>query len=390
MKTNFRKIELHQLFDEIRKQNSMKKDFIVPSKCLSMKNGKLIIDNIDENLNLKKILSDIKINLSDEFCKTIFEPTSVFHSQLSEKLNIPKKYYDKLNTIENISLLDENVNYWLRKIKTNYLIRTFIDKNKEEYCVRAILSDKYRIIDNFDVLIAVLDAVKQSDVDIRIDEKACDITDKRMYVRFICPEIEIKAPELLKNYTKPDGSGNKNNSIISGFVISNSEVGLGSLTIIPRAKVLACSNGLILTKEKFSQIHLGAKLEEYTEIKWSEQTKELNYELIVSQIKDFINRIVSKEYLVKSIEQITKSNIELENPIEYLSNVCNHFNISEEKKNDILKYFLRGSINTSFGLSSALTYYAHSKADADEQYELEMAALEICENPNIFNSTSKN
>jgi hypothetical protein len=389
MKTTLRKIELPELVKELQKQNLMKKDFVVPSKCLSMKNGKLVIENIDRSSNLKEILSDINIGISDEFCKTVFEPIGVFHNQLAEKLNIPKKYYDKLNTDEHISLLDENVNYWFKNVKSNYLIRTFIDKNEEQGVVRSILSDRFRIIDNYDILIAVLEAIRQSDINIRIDENGCDISDKRMYIRFICPEIEMKAPELLKNYIKPDGSGNKNDSIISGFVITNSEVGLGSLTISPRAKVLACSNGLILTKEKFSQVHLGGRLDEYSEIKWSESTKQINFELIISQVKDYINRFASKEYLGNSISKLIENNKQLENPIDSVSNVCSYFNISEEKQKDILTYFMRGCDNTSFGLSSALTYYAHSKADADEQYELEMAALEICENPTIFDKPFK-
>lgn len=381
MNTNLRKAELPVLVQELQKQNLMKKDFVVPSKCLSMKDGKLLIQNHDGSSELQKILTDINVVTSEEFIsQTILDPIGVFHSQVAEKLNIPKRYYDKMNTQAHLPILDQNVSYWLKNEKTSYLIRTFIDKEEKSGVVRSLLSDRFRVIDNYDILLAVLAAVKETGLNIQIDENGCDVTDKRMYVRFICPEIEIKAPELLKNYRKPDGDGSKNDSIISGFVITNSEVGFGTLSISPRAKVLVCSNGLIATKEKFSQVHLGGKMEQYSVIKWSENTKQKNLELIISQVKDYIIRFASSDFLGESIAKMIEKNKELEHPSDAVSNVCNSLNISEEKQKDILSFFMKGGDSTSFGLSSAITYYAHAKADADEQYDLEMAALDVVEN----------
>jgi len=385
MNTNLRKSGLPELVQELQKQTLLKKDFVVPSKCLSMKDGKLVIQNHDGSTELQKILNDINVRTSEDFIShTVLEPIGVFHNQIAEKLGIPKRYYDKMNTTEHLPILDENVSYWLKQEKTSYLLRTFIDKEEKSGVVRSLLSDRFRVIDNYDILLAILAAVKETGLNIEIDTNGCDITDKRMYIRFICPEIEIKAPELLKNYRKPDGDGSKNDSIISGFVITNSEVGFGTLSISPRAKVLVCSNGLISTKEKFSQVHLGGKMEQYSEIKWSENTKQKNLELIISQVKDYIIRFASAEFLGESIAKYIEKNKELEYPSDAVSNFCNSLNISEEKQRDILSFFMKGGDSTSFGLSSAITYYAQAKADADEQYDLELAALDVVENISAY------
>lgn len=385
MNTNLRKAELPELVQELQKQTLLKKDFVVPSKCLSMKDGKLVITNHSENESLQKILNEINIGFSEEInIQTVLDPIGVFHNQVSEKLNIPKRYYDKMNVPEDLEILDKNVSYWLKKEKGNYLLRTFIDKEEKSGVVRSFLSDRFKVIDNYDILLAVLSAVKETGLNIQIDASGCDISDKRMYLRFICPDIEIKAPELLKKYRKPDGSGEQNDSIISGFVVANSEVGCGQLSISPRAKVLVCSNGLIATKEKFAQVHLGGKMEQYSEIKWSESTKQKNLELIISQVKDYVIRFSSAEFLGESISKLIEKNKELEFPSDAVMNVCTSLNISDEKQKDILSFFMKGGDTTSFGLSSAITYYAHAKADSDEQFDLEFAALDVIENVEAY------
>lgn len=377
MKTNIRKVELPELVQELQKQQLIKKDFIVPSHCLSMVNGMLVVSNNEENAALQAILNEI--NISHELTtQAHLNPIGVCHTQISEKLGIPKRYYDKMNVSEHLHILDSNVTYWMHQSKSNYMLRAFVDKEEQIGVVRALLSDRFRAIDNYDILLAVLAAIKESGINIQIDPNGCDITDKRMYARFVCPEIEINAPELLKNYKSPiGGSGH---GIVSGFVITNSEVGFGTLSISPRAKILACSNGLVTTKEKFSQVHLGGKIEQYSSIQWSDETKQKNLELIIAQIKDYIIRFCSAEFLGESIAKIIEQNQELQHPTDAVVNICNKLSISEEKQSDILNYFIKSGDMTSFGLSQSLTYFAHAKADADEQYDIEIASLEVVDN----------
>lgn len=381
MRTNVRKVELPELVNELQKQDMMKKDFVVPSSCIIMENGNLIVLNNDGSETLQKILNEINISSSDELIShTELTPIGVFHSQVAEKLGIPKRYYDKMNTDSHIKILDNNVTYWLKESKSNFMLRTFLDKDEKFGVVRALLSDRFRVIDNYDILLAVLSAIRETGLNIKIDENGCDITDKRMYVRFICPDVEIQAPELLKNYKKPDGSNNVGTGIVSGFVITNSEVGFGTMSISPRAKVLVCNNGLVVTKEKFSQVHLGAKLEQYSTVEWSEGTKQKNLELIISQIKDYVIRFSSAEFLGESISSLIEKNKELEYPTDAVVNICNKLSITEEKQKDILNFFIKSGDMSSFGLSQSLTYFAHAKANADEQYEIETSSIEVVNN----------
>ena len=371
-----RKGSLADLVNELKSQNLQKKDFVIPARMLSMQNGKLIVNNYDENPDLIKLLGEVGIT-SPESGKLELDVLDVLHGNLSDKLEIPRKYYNKIMLEK--KLLDENVSYWLNKKKENVFLRTFINKEENKGFGRAMLSDRYNVIDNFDVLFACLEAVKDSGLKLEIEDGGCDLSENRMYLRFINPNIEIQAPELLKNYKSPKGDGaNVGDGIISGFVISNSEVGQGSFNISPRAVVLKCKNGMVFKDDAFGKVHLGAKMEKYSQIDWSEETKRKNYELIMSQVKDAIKKFTSEDFLAQKINQLNDyAKQELAYPLDTVRNVTKTLNLSEEKERSILDFFMKGNDYSVMGVSQAITFYAHETKDADEAFDLEMAAVDM-------------
>jgi hypothetical protein len=377
-----RQINLHEFVQELKRENLQKKDFVIPSNNLIFRDGKLVVINQSNNEQLRSILQQTGIGYSSDISggEMTLDCLPVFHSQVAEKLGIPKKYYDKMLSDEkgkHVPILDQNVSYWFNNNNSKYLLRSFVDKEEKSGVARALLSDRFKIIDNYDVLLAVLAAVKESGMNLEVDESGCDITEKRMYMRFICPEIEINAPELLKNYHL-NSERVTNHGIVSGFVISNSEVGLGTLSIAPRAKILACKNGMIKTDERFARTHLGGKVEEYKQIEWSEETRQKNYELIIAQVKDAIKAYTNKDYLGNWVSDlITKGTKPLEHPLDCVKNVSSALKISEEKEKEILNFFIKSADFTGFGVTQAITLFAHTKADADEQYELEKASVSV-------------
>jgi hypothetical protein len=231
-------------------------------------------------------------------------------------------------------------------------------------------------------MLATLDAIRESGIYVQIESG--DITDTKFYMRFVCPDIEMDAPDILKNYRVPDGSTG-GNGIISGFVISNSETGNGKFSISPRAVVLACRNGMIFKNDAFQKTHLGSKMEEYTTIDWSEETRQKNYELVCSQVKDAIKYYASEEYLGAKIhELIEKGNKELNHPIETIKNVSKHLSISEDKESSILNYFIKSGDTNAFGVTQALTYFAQHNASPEERYEIESESVMILDSIEEF------
>ena len=160
---------------------------------------------------IEYIAGDIQVKGED----TLFKISDLAHEQIGEKLEIPRGYYRKMRS-EYPELLQTNVNSWLgKKTKTKYLLRTFKYEGVDNIC-RAMLSNSYNIIDNYDVLIAALEAIDAMGVHVEITK--AQVTDRRMYLHVTCPEIQIEANELLKDYKGREGLG-VGNGIISGLVI---------------------------------------------------------------------------------------------------------------------------------------------------------------------------
>ena len=293
-----RQTTLAELVTELKNQNLQKKDFVVPANLLSMENGKLVVNNYSSNDSLQRLLLEVGI-VSADSGKLVLNCLPILHQNLSDKCDIPRKYYNRIQGLCDQNLIDNNVTYWLKNMKGNVFLRTFINKQENEGYARALLSDRYNVIDNFDVLFATLEAVKDSGLNLNIEDNGCDLSESKMYVRFVAPDIEINAPDLLKNYKNPKGNSGVGDGIISGFVVTNSELGQGSFSISPRAVVLKCKNGMVFKNDAFGKIHLGSKMEQYSQIDWSEETKRKNYELIQAQVKDAVKVFTSEDFLAK-------------------------------------------------------------------------------------------
>jgi len=81
--------------------------------------------------------------------------TPLARRQLAEKLKIPHAYFERMRT-EQPELLDRNVNAWLeREEGERQLLRTLDGK------VRAVLSERYRRPDNYDLLEHVLPTLQR-------------------------------------------------------------------------------------------------------------------------------------------------------------------------------------------------------------------------------------
>ena len=138
-------------------------------------------------------------------------------------------------------------------------------------------------------------------------------------------------------------------------------------------------------EDAFQRKHLGAELDEFSQIIWSDETRDKNRELIISQIKDRIKQYIDPAYLGAKINKLERlASKELQHPHDTVQNVCSSLNLSEGAEKSILDYFLKGADASPFGVAQAVTYYAHKDADADERFELEAQSVKIMERIDEF------
>src|SRR5690606_36497407 len=94
----------------------------------------------------------------------LYLPTEIFDQGLADKLGIPLPYLRRLRA-ERPGLYAANVNVWLETDERRFLVRALRGTGDGAGVVRAFLSDRYKIIDNLDVLMATLDGVRLAGVD---------------------------------------------------------------------------------------------------------------------------------------------------------------------------------------------------------------------------------
>lgn len=204
-----------------------------------------------------------------------FELTGWAISQLCNKLAIPSEYLQRCSK----PLQQQNILHWLNAYNSKK-IRTWLLRCKENK-IRAILSDRYSVVNNSDVLTMV---------------ESFGITDD---IEFNLTNNMIRFSFLNKEKIPVDGGYRIGVSII------NSEVGIHRIEILPVSNRLACDNYVIyFDKAEIPYLlhkHLGVDLVEVAMI----GRQVINF--VANKQGYFENRIrKTMEVEVENIEKFSK------------------------------------------------------------------------------------
>ena len=187
-------VSLQQMLTEVKRQSESKEDYLIAPNRLRMESyGK-----------------EMFLHLSDDSGTELIEPmtiTGIAHRQIGTNLRIPAAYYDRMRE-ERPDLLAYNANTWFKQESSQRMLRTL------DGSARAYLSNRYRRIDNIDIAGVTL-PILGGLPDIRFE--SCQITESRMYIKAVNPRLQAEV--------------SPGDIVQAGVIISNSEVGLGSVSI---------------------------------------------------------------------------------------------------------------------------------------------------------------
>jgi hypothetical protein len=386
-----RNATLKNLVDLLKRQDATKQDIVTPLSAITSRNGTFTIDGtavFGEGMQ--------------------FVPTAIADGHVSAKLGIPLAYLRTLRE-QRPDLYDANVNGWISGAGVadpddrSVLLRTFMaDDSDEPGVLRALLSDRYGIIDNFDVLTAALAGIKETGTPIEV--LGADLTESKMTVRIAAPEVVANFPGMLEGYRNPFGQdgvydhsgggarfhrtvpqwardrfGVNEQGVCAGLVITNSETGGGSFAIIPRLLTLVCLNGAMIARDALRRVHVGGRLEEGA-ITWSKDTERKALELITSKAKDAVQAFLDPAYLEMTMHDLEqKAKHPLDNPAEAVEFVAKQLAYTEDERDGVLDFFIKGGQVTAGGVMQAVTAYAQTVEDAEAAFALEESAVEALE-----------
>lgn len=379
--TTTRNANLTDLVTLLQTQTAAKLDVVAPAATMHAQGGLLRIEGT------APVIREDGITVADG----LYRPTDVFDEGVASKLGVPIGYLRRLRA-DRPDLYDANVNGLLHGHTSedgartaapdmrSFFVRTFQDLDGGVGIARAMMSDRYAVIDNHDVLMATLNGINQSGVPCEVE--SADVTDRRMYVRVRCEAVAAMAPELLRGYRSPftGEEGSANPTVFAGFIVSNSEVGGGAFKITPRLIVQVCRNGMTITKDAMRAVHTGAKLEEG--INWSNTTQDKALELIVAKTTDAVATFLDPRYVQAAVDTISEQAgvpIPAGQATAVVETVSQRLAFTQSQADGILDHFIRGGQLTAGGIMQAVTSYAQTVDNADTANDLEASGLRAME-----------
>lgn len=340
---------LQELAIELDRQVGSKRDFVVESGAMHM-------DVIGDR-------PELRIGTADDY--EAFGLNDIAHRQVGQHLKIPAPYYDRMKQ-ESPSLLARNVNHWLAvQPDVRRMVRTL------DGTARAFLSDRYRRIDNYEVAQTVLPIISSMD---GASVVSCELTDSRMYLKVVNSRIQAEVE--------------KGDVVQAGILITNSEVGQGSVTVSPLIYRLVCTNGMIAEDGRLRKYHVGRSNEageDYTIFR--DETVEADDRAFLMKIEDTVRAAVDQarfEQIVDRMREATQAKIAAQAVPKVIELTASEYKISQDESRGVLGHLINGGDLSLYGLGNAVTRFSQDVGSYDRATELEALGWRIMTMPSTL------
>ena len=327
---------LVNLAQELDRQLVTKRDLVLPASLLQCRT--------EEGGELKMII-DAKEGDGE------YGVTDLARRQLAEKLKIPFAYFERMRT-EQPALLDRNVNTWLAQDGERRMIRTLDGK------VRAVLSDRYRRLDNYDLAENVLPILQRLE---GARFESVELTETRMYLKVVTPRVEFEVAP--------------GDVVQAGIVITNSEVGQGTLSVQPLVYRLVCRNGLIASDHALRKTHVGRTVQGESDVVtvFREDTLAADDKAFFLKVRDVVEAAVSEATFRQVAQKLQKTrDIRLTgDPVKAVEVLANRYTLNEGERAGVLRHLIAEGELSAYGLVNAVTHFSQDVDDYDRATELE-------------------
>lgn len=340
---------LPAVLTELQRQNAAKQDFIGPAQSFTLEPD-------GSTFGIKHL------NTGEQ---EVFGTTDLFHRQVGSALNIPAKYYDMMRQ-QKPELLAENVNAWFGDRDQSYMIRSMDYGNGR--VARALLSDRYRRIDNLEVASAVLPLFAGKE---EMEVISTEVSESKLYLKILNRRLEMQV--VPGDYVQ------------AGVVISNSEVGLGAVSVQPLVYRLVCTNGMVVNDFGERRAHVGraAKaLEDSFDI-YTEETQLAEDHAFMLKLRDITMAVIEEArfaQIVGRLQDATHAKItgRVQDVIELTGKT---YALNQPEQDCILNYLIQGGDLSLYGLSNAITRASQDVESYDRATALEGIGWQVATMP---------
>ena len=337
-----------EVFATVQRQNQMKRDFLGHS-------GQMRLQDDGRTLLLENGNHSLSVEMND-----------IASGQLVSAMGIPAKYAAEMAE-KKPELLATNVNAWMRDRNQSFMVRTY-DRAERGLLGRAFLSDRYRRVDNMEVAEAALAQFAGQD---GYEIVSSAVTERRFYLKIVNHRLEMDVVP--------------GDIVQAGVVISNSEVGLGSVSVQPLVYRLICSNGAIVNDYAERRTHVGRAsraLEDSFHI-YSDETMMAEDKAFLLKLRDATMAAIEETRFAMVVGKLRESvGVPITGRVQDVIELTGKtYGINQDEQDSILKYLIEGGDLTKYGLSNAVTRASQDIESYDRATEFENLGWTIAAMP---------
>lgn len=376
--TTARNADLPTLVTMLRDRATRSVDLVVPATSIASQHGDFYVKGTTPMLSADGVtMIDGQYRLS-----------AVALEGVADRTGVPIKYLREIHA-ERPDLFSATINHIWRggfskdhvthePDKRSFMLRTLQapQGSSEPALLRAVLSDKYKRIDDLEVATAILTGLQSAGIQ---DAKVTgDLTERRMMLRIEVPRIATEGRALVEAYRSPyRKEGEQSPLVHAGLEVRTSSVGCGAFEIVPRLVIQACDNGLrVDALGKIREVHLGGRLEQGI-VNWSDSTERKNMELLQAKTVDAVTTFLSPGFLATAVDHANeKAGEEVANE-KHVRDITKPLGVTNAEIDALMGFFVAGGQTNRAGLSNALTAMAQATADGDRAGDLEVAGAAV-------------
>ena len=184
---------------------------------------------------------------------------------------------------------------------------------------------------------------------------SCEVTENRLYLKVVNHRLEMEV--------------RKGDIVQAGVMISNSEVGLGAVSIRPLVYRLVCTNGMVVNDMGERRHHVGrqAKAVEDSFALYSDETMEAEDKAFLLKLRDTTMAAIDEARFAQVVGRLQESMaVPITSKVQDVVQLTSQsYGINADEQEGILKYLIAGGDLSLYGLSNAVTRASQDVASYD-------------------------
>lgn len=354
---------LKDLATDLHRVHNAKVDMLARTDKIAARALPMTLQDVEDESQGQPQRTRVVLDLLDQ---GQMAPTLLAHQQIGERVKIPKKYYDRMLR-EAPELLTRNINHWFGANPEQRMIRTLDGQ------VRAFLSNRYRPLDNFDLANAVLPTLTEMGCKI----ESCQLTDTRLYIQAIAHDVTA---EITGDGKHTFYKGTEADIVKAGIIISNSEVGLGSLRVEPLIWRQVCSNGLVAPDSAMKKYHVGRGHGggEDGQGVWkmlTDDTRKADDKAFWMKVRDVVKGSLNQDVFSALVDRMNAAASnglpEGADPVKVIEKVGERLDLTSGEQGNVLRHLIEDGDLSQWGVVNAVTRTAEDCDSYDRAVEME-------------------